>query len=234
MPFGPSDAAKPFAGGRYDLLSAFSHEAWGHSERFLNKGTLPDAGDVEFVDLGEYLPSVRFCFCGTHFDRILVRDEYRVALEALQQPKDAYVTGQPGIGRYCIFELELDADSISPGKTLFLVYLLVYFLGHKNAVAVQLPETAPRYAFFTDKGVTIHSECESGPMDHYPGDMWALCDSNQTTRNPSCVFSHSQGRMRVIQTTPPESSRWKGWSKQTGARRYIMDIWSLKEIKTLA
>lgn len=41
-------------------------------------------------------------------------------------------------------------------------------------------------------------------------------------------------RVRVIQATSPEASRWKTWSKQMGASRYIMDIWSDEEVADLA
>ena len=132
-----------------------------------------------------------------------------------------------------ILQPELDTDLISSGKTLFNVFLLVHLLGQKSAVAVQLPEKAPRYAFFTDKGVTIQSERESGPMARYPGNIWALCDSNEVVTTPSRVFSGIGPRMRVIQTTSPKASRWKQWAKEAHARRYVMDIWSIEEIKKL-
>ena len=133
-----------------------------------------------------------------------------------------------------ILQPELDTDLISPGKTFFNVYLLVYLLGQKTAVAVQLPEIIPYYTFFTDKGVTIQSEHESGPMARYPGNMWALCDSNEVVTSPSRVFSGIGPRMRVIQTPSPKASRWRQWAKETGAERYIMDIWSTEELKKLA
>ena len=98
-----SDAPKSSGNEEYDLLSEFSRQAWGHPELFLKNGTVPDVGDIEYVDLGKFLPSIRKCIGGTTLGHVMVRDEYRVALEALQQPpyaRGAYVTGQPGIGKY--------------------------------------------------------------------------------------------------------------------------------------
>lgn len=55
-----SDAPKIFADKRYYLLSEFSREACGHPELFLKKEIFPDVGDIEYVDFGKYLPSIRF------------------------------------------------------------------------------------------------------------------------------------------------------------------------------
>ena len=114
------------------------------------------------------------------------------------------------------------------------MYLLVYFLGQKVAVAVQLPHKDPHYAFFTGNGVSTQSVLVADPMVEYLGTIWALCDSNQTIINPSTVFLQLDGNVRVIQTTSPKASRWKEWTKHTGARRYVMDIWSTEEIMALA
>ena len=133
-----------------------------------------------------------------------------------------------------ILEFELDIRFISPGKTFFLVYLLVYFLGQKVAVAAQLPHKDPHYAFFTDNGVNVQSVHVADPMVEYPGNIWALCDSNQTIIDPITVFLQLEGNVRVIQTTSPKASRWKEWTKHTGARRYVTDVWFTEEIKELA
>ena len=64
--------------------------------------------------------------------------------------------------------------------------------------------------------------------------IWALSDSNATIEHPPDKFMGAVNRVRVIQATSPEASRWKTWSKQMGASRYIMDIWSDEEVADLA
>ena len=60
-----SNAPKSFETKEYDLLSEFSCQAWGHPELFLKNGTFPNVGDIKYVDLSKYLPSIRQCIGGT-------------------------------------------------------------------------------------------------------------------------------------------------------------------------
>ena len=87
----------------HKLLNQFSSVAWGHPEVFLKKATSPEAGVIEFIDLGEYFTAVRLLFAGV-LDQptMLVRDEYHIALDTLQGAqyrRGAFVIGQPGIGK---------------------------------------------------------------------------------------------------------------------------------------
>ena len=119
-----------------------------------------------------------------------------------------------------------------PGKTHFLIYVLVVRLGQRRAVALQFPDGRAYYAVFQDS-VSFHSLDDARPLAEFHS-MWALTDSNYRVRTPSGIFLGFRECVRVIQTTPPTRDHWKGWSKRAGAVGYIMDIWSEKEIADLA
>ncbi|KAI9462208.1 hypothetical protein HD554DRAFT_2289333 [Boletus coccyginus] len=197
-----------------DALNEFAQLVWGNSQAVLKR----HPRGFEFIDLGGYLPAFRSFFARVVVhDKLLVRNEYRVALQALETNSyeaGVYVTGQPGIG-----------------KTLFLVYLLVRRLGQQKPVAVQFLNGKGFYALFKDT-VSFHLLTDGSPLRENPS-VWALCDSNQYVTIPDGLFLSHVG-VRVIQTTPPTASRWKEWSKQVGAQPYIMDIWSEEEVVQLA
>ena len=79
---------------------------------------------------------------------------------------------------------------------------------------------------------TFYSLADATPLyDYRP--LWALSDSNAGVLSPAPIL-YRPGDVRTIQTTSPNQSRWKEWSKQSGAECYVMDIWSGKEITDLA
>ena len=121
---------------------------------------------------------------------------------------------------------------MSPGKTLFLAYVLVERLGQRRPVAWQLITGHPFYVLFRDTA-NIYSFDEMAPLDEY-GPLWALSDSNSQVRNPEGIFYSLPTRIRAIQATSPKEDRWKQWSKDSGAECYVMDIWSELEIADLA
>ena len=118
------------------------------------------------------------------------------------------------------------------GKTYFLIYALLQFLGQKQPVAIQPLDGSPYYILFKD-GVTFHPIEDGDPLDECVF-VWALSDSNADIGQPPAVFRGDCRRMRVIQATPPEASRWKQWSKEMCASPYVMDVWSSKEIVNFA
>ena len=136
----PSD----FGNEEYDLLSKISRHAWGHPELFLKNGTFPDIGDIEYVDLSKYLPAVDICSSGPELSLVLVRDEYRLALQALQRPtyaRGAYVTGQPGIGKYRIMPgLSLGLNSTLQGKHFSLSISSCTFSARKLLLQYNSPK----------------------------------------------------------------------------------------------
>jgi hypothetical protein len=83
-------------------LQEFTQVVWGNSNHVLL--THPDL-NVEYINLGMYFKAFQRLFptAVVFHDKILVRQEYRDALQALKGHKyqrGAYVTGQPGIGRF--------------------------------------------------------------------------------------------------------------------------------------
>ena len=120
---------------------------------------------------------------------------------------------------------------ILPGKTLFIIYVLVVRLGQKLAVTIQFPSY---YVLFSEEPVSFHSLEDAGPLAKLKDQaLWALMDSNAHTLIPSHIFLNPE-RVRTIQTTSPKEVRWKPWSTQARAARYVMDIWSEEEFDDLA
>lgn len=78
-------------------FNLFASTVWGNPNAILEH-----SGDIEFINLKPY-PALQSLFIGTRWsDKILVREEYRIALHALETEtyyRGAYVTGQPGIGK---------------------------------------------------------------------------------------------------------------------------------------
>ena len=118
---------------------------------------------------------------------------------------------------------------IPPGKTLFLMYILVIHLGQRRVVALQLSDC---YAIFKETEVSFHPLNDRMSLYGFTS-LWALTDSNAHVQIPCDVFL-SPAHIRVIQTTSPREHRWKVWSKHADAVGYVMDIWSMKEISDLA
>ncbi|KAI9568898.1 hypothetical protein HD554DRAFT_2190998 [Boletus coccyginus] len=100
-------------------------------------------------------------------------------------------------------------------------------LGQKQPVALQFVDGCKFYALFKDN-VEFHQLDNPVLLLRCPF-VWALCDSNQSVTHPSSIFLGKRN-IRVIQTTSPNPSRWKEWSKQAGAWPYVMDIFSNEEM----
>lgn len=112
------------------------------------------------------------------------------------------------------------------------MYALVQFLGKKQPVALHHLGSLPYYFIFKEN-VACYSLGDDNPLFQY-SPMWALSDSNADVKIPPPVFRSNAKRIRVIQTTSPNASRYKEWSKQYGASCYIMDLWTEEEVVSLA
>lgn len=88
----------PFSDEKCAELCRFARAVWGSPNAVLRR-----SGDINFIDLRPYSSAFQRLFAGAlSHDRILVRQEYLTALQALATEtyyRGAYVTGQPGIGR---------------------------------------------------------------------------------------------------------------------------------------
>ncbi|KAG9310264.1 hypothetical protein JVU11DRAFT_9382 [Chiua virens] len=204
------------------LFNEFASKAWGNTNAFIKSFKDSEDGPekFKFIDLGRYSNAFRNFFAGPlKCDKILITQEYEDTYIELK--KEAYrygaiVTGQPGIG-----------------KTIFDIYILVRRLGAKQAVVLQFPNGHPCYALFHYE-VTYHNITTQNPLANAPTFLWALCDSNHNVQQPAGIFYGKWDKIRIIQTTSPQESRWKAWKKQQGAEIYVMDIWSEDELRNLA
>ncbi|RPD53459.1 hypothetical protein L226DRAFT_466652 [Lentinus tigrinus ALCF2SS1-7] len=139
-------------------------------------------------------------------DVLVVRPEYVWLLETLQEGYLAkvpsiVVTGQPGIG-----------------KTVFLLYLLLYRLERKLPTAIHL--YADIVVMFDHEGASISSasDSETSIMKEY----WALSDSNEDVLKPCPPFMTSNAR--VIQASSPKPDRWKAWCKHRSGQVVVSDL----------
>ncbi|CAA7265016.1 unnamed protein product [Cyclocybe aegerita] len=162
----------------------------------------------------------RFHDLYTHFNVVLVRNEYKLAygsiladtLQNTGRLKSTFlVTGQPGIG-----------------ISLLLFYILSRRLEERQPVAFQID--ASIFALFDEGGVSFHPTSALFTCI-IPNGAWALSDAVQGQTGPCAAFDCQ--RVHVVYTSSPASRNWKGWVKQAFVVEYVMDIWSLEELRTL-
>lgn len=88
-----------------DALQIFANAAWHNPSAFRRTHHSSTSRDVEYLHLQEHSIALRYVFGTTlaGYNKILVRDEYRQALQALQADsvykQGMYIIGQPGIGK---------------------------------------------------------------------------------------------------------------------------------------
>ncbi|KAI0742038.1 hypothetical protein C8Q80DRAFT_1357212 [Daedaleopsis nitida] len=192
--------------------------AWGKSWPFATQKTLLKStvlGNIEILYDALLPPSP--------FPPVLVPlAEYEsfisILTEQVQKKTKAYkrcgaaVLGQPGIG-----------------KSMFLLYLLLYRLERKLPTAVQF--NTSHYVVFDGQGVRVNDVNDTDPRLK---DCWALADSNASVIQPCQAFG-TFARF-IIQATSPKLERWKQWIKyfQPGAFEFYMDLPSVMEIAAIA
>jgi hypothetical protein len=169
---------------------------------------------------------------------LLIREEYGEALNAVielrqmaikDKSRGAIVMGQPGIGALFLPTIEYVLNA-SPGKSIFLYYLLLYFLSKATPVAF---EVGDYFLVFQANDVSIHPLYAHG--DCLPEGSWALSDSTPTNMLPCNAFldAASMRRTWVVQATSPLFERWKAWKKEYRAISFVMDPFSIDEMAAL-
>jgi hypothetical protein len=111
---------------------------------------------------------------------------------------------------------------------MFLLYLLVRRLQERKPVAFQINSNT--FAIFDEHGVSLHtSSLDSAFL--IPEDAWALSNSGEGDGSPCSAFI--QRRPHIVHASSPASNCWEGWVTRLSARKYVMDVWSLDEFRTL-
>lgn len=99
------------------------------------------------------------------------------------------------------------------GKSIFLIYSLLYRLERRLPTAIEL--MGYDLILFSAGGVTVHNPKRDSWC--LPEDCWALSDSNACVSHPCQAFRIS-GAPRVIQTMPPEPHTI---GRKSGASRWV-------------
>ncbi|KAI0085881.1 hypothetical protein BDY19DRAFT_908652 [Irpex rosettiformis] len=172
-------------------------------------------------------------------ERILVREEYRVAY-------DYFVTNanhKPTTGRSARYIL---TGSPGIGKTSFLAYALLRRLSEQKDTVVQLSSDA--FVLFSSYtcGPTIFNGSRAvsakginhiwdiQPYDVQlleSKDFWVLSDG--TTDSPVPCAALLKSSALVIHATRPASDRWDQWKEEQRAKLYVMDLWTEPELGAL-
>ncbi|CAA7264987.1 unnamed protein product [Cyclocybe aegerita] len=148
-------------------------------------------------------------------DVVLVRNEYRLAYDSILADT-LQNTGH------------LKSTFLVTGISLLLFYILSRRLEERQPVAFQID--ASIFVLFDEGGVSFHPTSALFTCI-IPNGAWALSDAVQGQTGPCAAFDCQ--RVDVVYTSSPASRNWKGWVKQAFVVEYIMDIWSLEELRTL-
>jgi hypothetical protein len=116
------------------------------------------------------------------------------------------------------------------GKTYFLLFVLLHRLSLGLPTAVQYSQVG--FILFTESGPVAY-DGGSGFVS-LPSGTWALTDSDTGSVEPCFAFRRSHQSIFVVQTTPPQSHRYKQWKKQRrGVRMFVMECVTVMELKAL-
>ena len=114
-----------------------------------------------------------------------------------------------------------------PGKTTFLLYLLLCRLERQLPTAIQF--RPDEFVLFSAEGPMVHKTTGS----HLPllSDLWVLTDSNTHVVSPCPAFMDSG--VPIIQTTSPQFER-RQWATQKRVSTAISDLPTPLEIGAVA
>lgn len=85
------------------------------------------------------------------------------------------------------------------------------------------------FLFSGPTDVQVYSSGQRLDSQRFPG-AWALVDSNVGLTHPREELVSTISNLFVVQSTSPQPSRWKEWSKQLGAVLAVMKAWSWMEL----
>ena len=161
-------------------------------------------------------------------DALIVRPEYTWLINTmehgyLRNRNTMVVTGQPGIGPYSGSVCAPECADVSAGKTVFLIYLLLYRLERMLPTAIQFSNDS--YIVFDADGAAVGSTHIPWYCDRQ---YWALADSNEELFIPCGPFRRSGARL--IQASSPRPDTWKDWTKYRSGRIVVSELPSPLEI----
>lgn len=117
------------------------------------------------------------------------------------------------------------------GKTTFLFYVLFRRLSEGLPTAFQVFDD--KFFLFTETGASQHDTTTESALILPPG-TWALTNSGEFIGQPCSAFLAAPRKdVWIMQATSPNRSRWYEWSKQRGARHYVMDCFPANELEVL-
>ena len=121
----------------------------------------------------------------------------------------------------------------SPGKSVSLIYILLRRLVAGKPVALQ---TQPHGLWlFHNGGATACKGGSSYPMirlsKHIGERIWYLCDSNNDFKVPMKVPAL---HIYTVLTSSPRTDRYGEFAKLSECFFVVMDVWTERELRTLA
>ena len=209
--------------------------------------------DINYVDDNSDIPSTETFKCLLNVDLlqtaldfqpptqesqvIVVLREYEYLREALENNWKGWffvVTGQPGTGSssYCPLSSGNHTSRfciLHKGKTLFVLYLLLYRLEKELPTAVQFSET--EYIFFDAKGGSRRSTI-SDDSETLPRGCWCLCDGSAYVEYPCHHFTRSGLFTFLVTSASPET--YKKWRNQTDAITVVKALPRTVEVAAIA
>jgi len=117
----------------------------------------------------------------------------------------------------------------SPGKTTFLKFMLVKLISAGQVVLLHDP---PKIFLFYQG--SVYSRLVENGLSYLPKyrtaycPIWTLIDGDCPKDEGSAIaFSPFAW---PVQVSPPDPSRWKSWSKRSGATLLGMPLWNMEEL----
>lgn len=130
------------------------------------------------------------------------------------------VTGHPGTGAYLITSCLYPCSSCLSGKTMFLLYLLLWRM--QRALPTVIQRSTSDCILFDESGFAVLKHTYLDDHAARLQNCWALTDSHNAMVEPNMeLLLYAQ---RVIHTTSPNPERWTSWRKHFGAVLVIMHL----------
>lgn len=169
---------------------------------------------------------------------IYIRKDYTTLLRRLeempeQKERGAIIIGTPGIGEQQSSSSELIQSSSlhhRPGKTLFLVYLLIErVLAGKKTIF----QSSSKNLVLLDGGTVTEYVNEDFEANKHM-DAWALLDAGEEIylpHDPPIALNSGNANLPfIVLATSPQPAKWRRYFKYLHAEILASDLWSWNEM----